>query len=293
MKRKSAMIMAAALTAAALFSLEARAQDWGKIGGSVFGGLTQLAEASKEITPSEEHYIGRAVAALIFEKYPLYNNPAMNNYLNKVGLAVAFHSDRPVTYGGYRFAVLDSGEINAFACPGGMILVTKGLMELLQNEDELAGVLGHEIRHVADRDGIKAIQKSRWTKFAFYTAGEVGKHYTPSEVSQLVGEFQGVVSDVAKKVIEQGYSKKDEEEADAYGMRYAMNAGYNPAAMADFIRTEIARGIGGSNSGPFSSHPTPEQRLTRVEARLSSEGLSGTTEAVRTQRYRGATAALK
>jgi predicted Zn-dependent protease len=273
-------------------SFSAKAQDWGKIAGSVFGGVQQMAEASKEITPSEEHYIGRAVAALILEKYALLGNTALDNYLNKTGLTVAYHSDRPVTYGGYHFAVLNSDEINAFACPGGIILVTKGLLKEVQNEDQLANVLGHEITHVAKRHGISAIKKSRWTKFSFYAVGEVGKHYTPSEVSQLVGEFQSVVSDVAKQVIEKGYSKGDEKEADNLGMRYAANAGYAPVAMAEFIKVEQAKGIG-NDAGPFSSHPSNEKRLQEVENTIQNDGLSGTVSQTRTARFTGATAALK
>ena len=277
--------------AAVLISAAARAQDWGAIGGSIFGGVTQMAQAAKEITPAEEYYIGRAVAAMILEKYPLYNNAALTQYVGKVGLAVAYHSDRPVTYGGYHFGVVKSPEATAYAIPGGTVLVTTGLLKEVRNEDELACILGHEVRHIVDRDGIKAIKKSRWTKFAFYAAGEVGKHYTPSEVSQLVGEFQSVVSDVAKQVIEKGYSKSDENEADKYGMRYAMNAGYDPNALAEFIKHEIALGIGG-NSGPFSSHPSPEQRLKRVEGAISSEGLTGTVQPVRTARFKRASAGL-
>ncbi len=269
----------------------AQAQDWGAIGGSIFGGVTQMAQAAKEITPSEEYYIGRAVAAMILEKSPLYQNAALTQYVNKVGLAVAYHSDRPVTYGGYHFGIVNSPEATAYAIPGGTVLVTTGLLKEVQNEDELACILGHEVRHIVDRDGIKAIKKSRWTNFAFYAAGEAGKHYTPSEVSQLVGTFQSVVSDVAKQVIEKGYSKTDENEADNYGMRYAMNAGYDPGAMAEFIRHEIALGIGG-NSGPFSSHPSPEQRIKRVEGAISSEGLTGTVQPVRTARFKRATAGL-
>jgi len=285
-------IIISAIIAALLAPAGALAQDWGAIGGSILGGVTQMAKAAKEITPAEEYYIGRAVAAMILEKYPLYNNAALTQYINKVGLEVAYHSDRPVTYAGYHFAVLDTPEVNAFACPGGTILVTRGLLKLVQNEDQLANVLGHEVRHIADRDGIKAIKKSRWTKFAFYAAGEVGKHYTPSEVSQLVGEFQSVVSDVAKNVIDKGYSKKDEAEADEYGMRYAMRSGYDPNAMAEFIKHEISLGIG-DHSGPFSSHPKPSQRLKKVEGTILGDGLTGTVEPVRTKRYKRAVAALK
>jgi predicted Zn-dependent protease len=281
-----------ALIALIAVGSSAGAQDWGKIAGSVFGGVQQMAEASKDITPSEEHYIGRAVAAMILEKYPLLNNASLDDYLNKVGLTVAYRSDRPMTYGGYHFAVLNSDEINAFACPGGLIFVTKGLMREVQNEDQLANVLGHEVTHVAKRHGISAIKKSRWTKFAFYTAGEVGKHYTPSEVGQLVGEFQTVVTDVAKKVIEKGYSKGDEKEADNLGMRYAANAGYDPLAMEQFIKHELEQGIG-NKTGPFSSHPGHASRLKEVENTIKAEGLTGSVAAVRTARYNGALASLR
>jgi len=281
-----------ALIAAAALSSNAYSQDWGKIAGSVFGGVQQMANASKEITPSEEHYIGRAVAAMILEKYPLLGDSSLNDYLGKVGLTLAYRSDRPMTYGGYHFAALDSDEINAFACPGGIILVTKGLLREVQNEDQLANVLGHEVAHVAKQHGISAIKKSRWTKFAFYAAGEVGKHYTPSEVGQLVGEFQSVVTDVAKKVIEKGYSKADEKEADSLGMRYAADAGYDPLAMEQFIKHELEKGAD-NKTGPFSSHPSHAQRLKEVENTIKSEGLTGSVAEVRTTRYNSALASLR
>lgn len=269
----------------------ASAQNWGQIAGSIIGGAQQMAEASKDITLAEEYYIGRAVAAMVLEKYPLYENQSANTYLNKVGYAVARNSDMPMTYGDYHFYLLDTPEINAFACPGGIIFVTRGLMKEAQNEDQLANVLGHEVTHVAKRHGISAIKKSRWTKFAFYAAGEVGKHYTPSEVSQLVGEFQNVVSEVAKTVIEKGYSQSDENDADKYGMVYAMNSGYDPNAMAEFIKHEIALGVG-DKSGPFSSHLKPDQRLKKVEATIKSDGLTGTVDPGRTARFKAATGGL-
>jgi predicted Zn-dependent protease len=289
MKRTFAII---AILVACGFSLRAHAIDIGKAVGSAIGGIQQVAEASKEITPSEEHYIGRAVAAMVLEKYPLVQSPALNEYLNKVGLVVAYHSDRPITYGGYHFAAVRSSDINAFACPGGLIFVTEGLMKAVKNEDELASVLGHEIAHVAERHGINAIKKSRWTKFGFYAAGEVGKQYSKSEVGQLVNEFQGVVSDVAKQVIQNGYSKKDEAEADRLGLEYASRSGYDPKAMASFIQGEIDKGLA-SNSGPFSSHPAHEKRLKAVNATIAQENLSGKAVAARTARFNLNLAALK
>lgn len=267
-----------------LMPLTAKAADLGDILGSAIGGVQQLAEAAKEITPAEEHYIGRAVAAMIIAKYPLVSNPALTKYVNDVGLTLAYSSDRPSTYGGYHFAVVNGAEPNAYACPGGIILISKGLLKEIKNEDQLAAVLAHEVDHVAHRHGIGAIKKSRWTKFAFYAAGEIGKQYTPGEISQLVGEFQGVVTDVAKRVMESGYSKSDEKKADENGMKYAYRVGYNPSEMIAFIKAEEASGVGGK-SGPFSSHPKAKTRIEELEKDIGDMS-SATTDPVRTARYK-------
>ena len=118
----------------------------------------------------------------------------------------------------------------------------------------------------------------------------MGKHYTPQNVSELVGVFQGVVTDVAKKVIDSGYSQADEKRADADGMKYASAVGYNPAAMVEFMKAEAARNANYS-SGPFSSHPKPAARIKMDEKNLA--GLPpGETAEVRTKRFKRATASL-
>lgn len=285
------LIFAVVVAALTIFSSPSRAADWGSIAGSVIQGTAQLADAAKEITPSEEHYIGRAVAAMILAKYPLVNNPGLTRYLNEVGLLLAAVSDRPNTFGGYHFAVLGSDEPNAFACPGGIIFVNRGLLREIKNEDQLAAVLAHEVAHVAHRHGIGAIKKSRWTKLGFYAAGEVGKNYTPDEIGQLVGEFQGVVTDVAKKVMDSGYSKSDEKHADEAAVRFAWSAGYNPSELVEFVKVEEAKGVG-HDQGPFASHPKPGQRIKLIEGELDAVG-QGKTEAVRTARFKAAMAGLK
>jgi predicted Zn-dependent protease len=108
----------------------------------------------------------------------------------------------------------------------------------------------------------------------------------------LVDTFQSVVTDVAKKVIEKGYSQGDEKEADSLGMRYATNAGYDPLAMAQFIEHEIEQGIG-NQTGPFSSHPSHDKRLEEVKATIAGEGLTGSVAQVRTTRFKGAVASIK
>lgn len=286
------ILLTCIVAALVLVPASSRAVDWGSIAGSVIQGTTQLAEAAKEITPSEEHYIGRAVAAMVLAKYPLLNNPGLTRYVNEVGLLLAAASDRPNTYGGYHFAVLASDEPNAFACPGGIILINKGLLKEVQNEDQLAGVLAHEVAHVAHRHGIGAIKKSRWTKFGFYAAGEVGKHYTPGEISELVGEFQSVVTDVAKNVMESGYSKSDEKFADEAAVTFSNAAGYNASELIAFVKDEDAKGVG-HDQGPFASHPKPDARIKLIEGDVAGLGGTAATEQVRTARFKAATAGLR
>lgn len=279
------------MVVALLFVIPASAPavDLGSVIDSAIGGVGMLAEAAKEITPAEEHYIGRAVAAMILSKNRLYENTALTKYVNEVGLLLANASDRPSTYGGYHFAILNNDESNAYACPGGIIFVNRGLLKQVKNEDQLAAVLAHEVAHVAHRDGINTIRNSRWTKLGFYAAGEVGKHYTPDNLSTLVGTFQGVVTDVAKKVMESGYSKADEKKADASGMQYTSAVGYNPAEMLEFFRSS---GDVGQKAGPFSSHPKASVRIKAIERDLARLP-EAPTGAVRTQRFKGAMASAR
>jgi len=103
-------------------------------------------KAARPITEMEEYYIGRGVAARILSRDELYNHPETIGYVNHIGNTLAINSSRPCTYNGYHFAVLDTDEINAFACPGGIIFITRGMLKFVHNEDELAGVLAHENR---------------------------------------------------------------------------------------------------------------------------------------------------
>jgi len=123
-------------------------------------------EAARPISESEEYYIDRGVAARIVSQYKPYKHFGTVWYVNHVGETLALNSSRPYTYGGYHFAVLDTDEINAFACPGGIIFVTLGMLDLVENEDQLAAVLAHEIGHVSQKHGLDVIKKAMWTEAA-------------------------------------------------------------------------------------------------------------------------------
>jgi beta-barrel assembly-enhancing protease len=236
-------------------------------------------DASKDISDSEEYYLGRGVAARILSQYPLSKDEALNTYVNEVGQTVAKKSTRPRTYKGYHFAVLESSTPNSFACPGGIIFITKGMIKNCSNEDQLAAVLAHEVGHVANRDGVGSIKQSRWTEVATTAGAEAAKQYGGT-VGQLLARFEGSIDDVFKTVIVNGYSRTAEENADRAGVEMMKRAGYNPAAMVTTLNAMSSRGGSG---GILGTHPTVTDRLENIKSLAQPENTQ--MEPVRTKRF--------
>jgi predicted Zn-dependent protease len=229
--------------------------------------VSAVSVAARPISDSEEYYVGRAVAARIFGEYPLLNNQALTGYVNMVGQAVALNSEKPDTYGGYHFAILDSAEVNAFACPGGTILITRGMLRTVRNEDELAAVLAHEVAHINHRDGIAAISKSRWTEALTIIGSEAAKTYGSKDVAQLATIFEGSVDDVFKTLVVNGYGRSQEYEADRTALRYLAATGYEPKALEDFL-VRLASSENGSGGGILKTHPACFDRLENVRSHM-------------------------
>jgi predicted Zn-dependent protease len=136
------------------------ATDPDSAGGKLVRGANRLRKSAQDLDPSEEHYIGRTVAAqiLAMPQYPLSADTRLGDYVTRVGLALAMTNDGVRhTFAGYQFAVLETAEVNAMACPGGTIFVTRGLLAKAGSEDELAAILAHEIAHVTARHGLEQI----------------------------------------------------------------------------------------------------------------------------------------
>ncbi len=238
--------------------------------------------AARGLSESEEYYVGRAVAARLLARSPLSQNREATQYVNQVGQAVANKSSKPRTYKGYHFGILETSEPNAYACPGGIILITRGLIKECQNEDELAAVLAHEVAHIANKDGVNSINKARWTE-VFTTAGtEAAKQYGGGVAGQLVTLFEGSIDDVFKTLVVNGYSRGAEESADRAAVTTLTRAGYNPAAMAAILGRLNSRGGGGG--GIFRSHPLTAQRVDGVKM-LARETPGGPQEQTRTKRF--------
>jgi beta-barrel assembly-enhancing protease len=247
-------------------------------------GATKAADASRPISDSEEYYVGRAVAARILGQYKLDQNPKLTQYVNEVGQTVAQKSTRPNPFKGYHFAVLDSQEVNAFACPGGIILITRGMVQTCKNEDQLAAVLAHEVGHVANKDGINSISKARWTQVFTAMGTEAAKQYG-GVAGNLVTLFEGSIDDVFKTIVVNGYSRQAEETADAAALRELTGAGYDPNAMVILLTAMEAKGKG-SSSGIFKTHPPTSERLAKVKSSVGSSPAESKGEKIRAERFK-------
>jgi predicted Zn-dependent protease len=238
-----------------------------------------------DITEEEEYYIGRAVSAMILSRYPVYKNDELTRYVNRVGNAVVIFSDRPETYGGYHFLILDSEEVNAMAAPGGFIFITKGLLRRCSDEESLSCILAHEVGHVSAKHGLQSIKKSRLLDAFSIIGEEAVQRYGPEKLGQLTDIFENVLGDIAESLIERGYDRKYEYEADKIAVQTASLTGYNANGLVDFLDTMVGDQSGESGLGWFKTHPSAQDRINRVKKELSSLKSHSPTESERTSRF--------
>lgn len=221
----------------------------------------------QDITPEQEYFIGRSVAATIFAQYPPLNDAGANAYLNVLGELLAQLSDTPETFGGYHFQILDSDEVNAFAAPGGFILVTRGMLKCCKSEDALAAVLAHEIGHVEARHGLRAIKQGRLTSALTVLAAEGAKQFGGEDLAELTRAFEGSISDVTSTLMTSGYSRGLESESDAAAVRIMRRAGYDPKALVDMLG-EMGKRLHAGSGGFGKTHPDPDDRIADVRRKI-------------------------
>jgi predicted Zn-dependent protease len=246
-----------------------------------------IGSAAEEITPEQEYYIGRAVAANILTTYRIWNgNPALTAYLNHICAAITINSPRPDIFAGYRVAILDSNEINAFATSGGHIFVTRGLINVARSEDALAGVIAHEIAHIQLMHSIRAIRNSRITQALLITGTSAAGAVTGLDVNQLTDVFNETVGEIVHTMVNSGYSQAQEFEADNTAMALMAAAGYNPSGLIDMLRA--LNTVQTSSSGFGRTHPTPAQRIANAERTIRNFNVPDTS-ASRQARFNAAT----
>ncbi len=208
----------------------------------------------KNPSTEEEIKLGREIAGNLLGAAPLVKDAALQKYVNSVGRWVASQSERPDLP--WRFGVIESEDINAFAAPGGYIMITKGLYRKLTNEAQLAGVLGHEVGHVVQKHQLKVLQKQQLLSMG---AGFLSKKYAKD--NQMVSKAIGTGAEISARSLD----KSAEYEADRLGLSYAARAGYEPYGL-----TEVLQAIGQTNKNDgsvallFKTHPHPDERLVAL-----------------------------
>lgn len=267
-----AIVVPLAACASVMNALE-QATDENTAAGKLVRGANRLRKSFEDLDPSEEHFIGRSVAAqiLAMPQYPLADEPGLTAYLERVGAGIVAQNDgvrRPFL--DYRFAVLAADEVNAFACPGGLILVTKGLLANTKNEEEVAAVLAHEIAHVTLRHGVAAIQQANLASaFTYLGAGTAQAALSQEDLNKLTDLFDDSVGDIVQTLVTSGYSRDAELAADRLGREFLLGAGYDPQALASVLGCMQDHGGGG---GMFATHPAPKERIDALDQPVAFAG---------------------
>jgi predicted Zn-dependent protease len=229
-------------------------------------------EKLKPVLPTseqEELKVGREVAANLLGTAPLVNDGALQRYVNNVGRWVSLQGERKDLP--WRFGVIESNDINAFAAPGGYIMITRGLYQRLNDETELAGVLAHEISHVLKRHHIDLMRKQ-----ALIAEGGKAAEKAAGDENAAIKNLVGNGAEIFARRLDQ----TAEMEADRMAVVLAARAGYDPYGLPSALqKLEAVRKDDDRIKLLFKTHPTPTQRLTSLDKAMGTRLLSlgGTT----------------
>jgi beta-barrel assembly-enhancing protease len=217
---------------------------------------TQIVYHQNKFKPADDVKLGRQAAAEAEQQFPLLRDAEVNAYVERIGqrLVASIPSESQHPEFRYYFKVINARDINAFALPGGPMYVNRGMIEAARTEGEMAGVMAHELSHVALRHGTAQATKA-------------GKYQTGAAIAGILGTIlggpglgQAAQAPFALTFLK--YSREYETEADLLGARIMANAGYDPRDLANMFRTIEAQGGGGG--GFFSDHPSPANRYARI-----------------------------
>jgi predicted Zn-dependent protease len=231
--------------------------------GQRLGQLKSVADKVDDynVSEAEERQLGADISAKLREKYGVVQDRAVHKYVTLVGSVLAAASARPNLQ--WTFVVLDTDGVNAFAAPGGYVHVTRGALALIQNEAELADVLGHEIGHVTEKHTINAIKKSK-------ISGAAAASTRNAFLEQMVNKGYELT-------LENSYDRGDENSADRVGLVLASKAGYSPTGLGAFLTRLSDRNKGlKERSGMFASHPEMKARLDDIAKYITSQKLAAT-----------------
>jgi predicted Zn-dependent protease len=211
------------------------------------------------VTEQDEISLGKQADQEIGQTYGFYENPALSDYVNRIGQSLAKNTQRPNVE--YHFKVLDTSIINAFAVPGGYVYVTRGILAYMNDEAELAGVIGHELGHENARHIARLMSRQQLAQLGL----GVGMM-----LSENVRKYAGLAQFGASMLFLK-FSRDDERQADDLGVEYGSKSGYDTYRMAAFFETLERLNSGGASGLPdwFSTHPNPVNRVAAVNNKTS------------------------
>lgn len=230
--------------------------------------LGQAADAKKKvdslsISEKEERQLGEEVSQIVRKEFGVLQDRAVTKYVTLVGTVVAQASSRPDLK--WEFIVLDTDGVNAFASPGGLVHITRGALGLIKSEAELAGVLGHEIAHITEKHTVNAIKKGNLV--------DIVGDYAPGSNAYI----SALANAAYDNIVEKGFDRGDEEDADQKGIRLAGKAGYNPAGLGTFLGKLMERNKDvKTRNALFASHPETKGRIDKLGRQIKSEKLTAT-----------------
>lgn len=214
------------------------------------------------ISESQEIALGEETDKEIRSQYGIYDDPTLNQYVEKTGMILVPHTHRPNLP--YHFSVLDTPVVNAFALPGGYVYVTRGILAMMNSEAELAAVLGHELGHINARHSVRRMSKMLLVQLGLGVGGAL---------SETFAKISGVAG-VGIQLLFLKYSRDDERQADALGVKYSRKGGFNAGEMVAFFDSLQRLGDlseGASLPGFLSTHPLTSERIRNVEEMLFEE----------------------
>lgn len=213
------------------------------------------------VSESQEIQMGQEAAKEVAQTIGIYNDQKLNDYVSSIGKAIAVNSERPNLP--WEFHVVDDASVNAFALPGGFIYVTRGLMGTINDEAELATVVGHEIGHVTNRHSVQQISKAQLAQLGL----GIG-----SILSSDIARF-GQLASAGLSVLFLKYSRDAENQADQAGFRYALKQGYDVREMSKVFETldRLSQASGGGKLPEWlATHPNPGNRIEHIEKMLDT-----------------------
>lgn len=214
------------------------------------------------ISQQQEIQMGQQYVQQINAQLPIIQDPELNRYINVLGDSIAHLTSRKDL--DWQFFIVDAQEVNAFAVPGGFVYVNRGLIQRADQMDELAGVLGHEIGHVVRRHTVKQMEKAQ--------GANIGVTLACVLTSICNSQAAGAAINIAGGAVFAKFSRQDEAEADAEGVKNTVRAGISPVGMVTMFRKllEERKSRPGAVESWFLTHPLEEDRITAVQSMINA-----------------------